>query len=106
MASAGDRPAALAQYAALAAQSPDDAEIQERYAAYLAASDSPAELRESLARWHRVEWRSRRGGLRWRRARAARIDLLTRLGDRMEAEKLLRLTRLLYPDWNDEANAR
>jgi hypothetical protein len=103
LAAVGDRPAALAQFAALAAQSPDDGEIQLRYAAYLAASDQPPEMREALARWRQVESRSRRGGPRWRRARQARIDLLTRLGDRAEAEKLLQLTRLLYPNWDGNA---
>ncbi|MEX2306060.1 MAG: hypothetical protein WD738_00610 [Pirellulales bacterium] len=103
VAATGDRAAALAQYAALAAQSPDDGEIQERYAALLAAADAPAEWRQAHARWQNVESRSRRGGPRWRRARRARIELLSRLGDRAEAEKLVRLTRLLYPDWDDGA---
>ena len=100
----GDRAAALAHYAALASQWPDDGTIQERYAALLADSDSSAELRQALARWQEVESRSRRGGPRWRRARKARIDLLTQLGDRNEAEKLSRLTRLLYPDWDTAPN--
>jgi hypothetical protein len=104
LAATGDRAAALAQYAALAAQLPDDGAIQERYAALLAASDSPAELRQALARWQEVESRSRRGGPRWRRARRARIELLTRLNERDEAEKLVRLTRLLYPDWDVGVN--
>jgi hypothetical protein len=104
LAAAGDRAAALAHYAALATQWPDDGTIQERYAALLADSDSSAELRQALARWQEVESRSRRGGPRWRRARKARIDLLTQLGDRNEAEKLSRLTRLLYPDWDAAPN--
>jgi len=100
MAAVGDRTAALALYAALAAQSPNDGDVQERYAALLAASDSPDEMRQALARWQTVETRSRRGGDRWRRARHARIDLLTRLGETAEAEKFLRLSRLQYPDWD------
>jgi hypothetical protein len=101
LAAAGNRSAALAHYAALAAASPDDGRIQERYAALLAGSDSPLELRDALARWQQVESRSSRGEARWRRARRARIELLTRLGEPAEADKLLRLTRLLYPDWDD-----
>ncbi len=103
VAAVGDRAAALAQYAALVAESPDDAEVHERYATLLAASDSLPELRQSLAQWQTVEARSRRGGPRWRRARQARIELLARLGDKEEAEKLVRLTRLLYPDWDTTA---
>jgi hypothetical protein len=101
----GDRAAALAHYGALAAQTPDDGEIQERYARLLAASDSPEELQRALAAWKQVESRSRRGGDRWWRARKARIELLRRLGDAAEAEKLVRLTRLLYPD-RDTAAAK
>jgi hypothetical protein len=101
LAAAGDRAAALAQFAALLAQAPNDGELQRRYASLLAASDSDADLRESVMHWKQVESRSQRGGPRWRQARRARIELLTRLGDAPAAEKLLRLTRLLYPDWDD-----
>jgi hypothetical protein len=100
LAATGDRTAALAQYGALAAQHPNHADVQEQYAALLAESDVPADLRTALTQWQAVEVRSRRGGERWRRARAARIELLSRLGESAQAEKLTRLTRLLYPDWN------
>jgi hypothetical protein len=96
----GDRKSALEQYAILAARSPNDGDVQERYAALLAASNTPDELRQSLAQWQTVESRSRRGNDRWRRARQARIELLTRLGETAEAERLLRITRRQYPDWN------
>ncbi len=100
VANASDRHAALAHYAAAADEAPDDGDVQEQYAMLLGASDSTDELRQSLARWQAVESRSRRGGERWRRARRARIELLTRLGESAEAQKLVRLTRLLYPDWD------
>jgi hypothetical protein len=103
LAASGDRAAALAQYTELAAQSPNDGEVQERWAALLAASNSPDDLRQAFAGWKQVERRSRPGGPRWRRARRARIELLTRLGDQAEADKLLRLTQLLYPDWESAA---
>jgi len=102
LAAVGERAAALARFAELAEAAPDDGDLQERYAALLAASESTTELRDALARWREVEQRSRRGGPRWRRARQARIDLLTRLGEPEEADKLLRLTRLLYPKWDRE----
>jgi hypothetical protein len=106
LAAIGDRTAALTQYGALAAQYPDDADVQEQYAALLAASDVPVDLRNALAQWQAVEVRSRRGGDRWHRARAARIHLLSRLGESEQAEKLTRLTRLLYPDWNEGAQSK
>jgi len=104
LAAVGNRTEALAQYATLAEASPNDGDTQERYAALLAASDSADELREALTRWKIVESRSRSGGERWGRARRARIELLTRLGQTAEAEKLERLARRLYPDWNTLPN--
>jgi tetratricopeptide (TPR) repeat protein len=103
LAAAGNRPEALALYKRLVIQSPDDGNVHERYATLLADSNDAAELREALASWHMVERRSRRGSPRWRRARHARIELLNRLGDRTEADKLRQLTRLLYPDWDTRA---
>jgi tetratricopeptide (TPR) repeat protein len=94
---------AVAAYADLAREHPDDGELQEGYAMLLAQSRLETSLRQALAQWQRVEEHSRRGGPRWRRARQARIELLTRLNQRDEAEKLLRLTRLLYPDWKSAA---
>jgi hypothetical protein len=100
LAMTGDWAGAATQYAAIAAASPDDGEIQENYAALLGQSDAPEHLRQALARWAAVEMRSRRGGERWLRARRARIEILRRIGDHAEAEKLVRLTQLLYPDWD------
>jgi hypothetical protein len=99
LAAVGDRNAALMQYGALVGESPKNTDIQGRYAELLAAANEPKELRQSLAIWQAVEARSRRGSERWQRARHARIALLTRLGETGEAEKLLNLTRLLYPNW-------
>ena len=99
LAAIGDRHGAANLLAQLAAQSPDNGDIQERYAQLLAGSESVSEQRQALAAWAAVEQRSRPGGDRWQRARRARIELLHRIGDREEADKLLRLTRLLYPDW-------
>lgn len=99
LAATGERAAALAQMGALATEWPNNADIQERYAMLLATSDSPEELRQAVGQWQKVEGGSRSGSPRWRRARQGRIELLTRLGDTAVAERLLRLTRLLYPDW-------
>jgi hypothetical protein len=100
LAATGDWAGAATQYAAIAAASPDDGEIQEKYAALLGQSDSQEHLRLALAQWSAVEKRSRRGGERWLRARRARIEILTRLGEQAEAEKLVQLTRLLNPGWD------
>ena len=84
-------------------QSPHDAGVREQYAQLLIRSNSPGELNDALLQWQQVEERSRRGEPRWRRARQARIDVLARLGQRENADKLLKLTQLLYPDWDASA---
>jgi hypothetical protein len=99
-AASGDRAAALVHYEALTTQVPKNGDLQERYAALLAQGDSPDELRKALHQWQHVENHSRRGGDRWRRARKARIELLCRLGNSDEADQLLRVTRVFYPDWD------
>ncbi len=103
LAAVGERDAALEQLRRLAAQRPNDGQLQEDYAALLAEGGTTDALREALAAWQKIEARSHRGGPRWIRARQARIELLGRLGERQEAEKLLQLTRLLYPDWDRRA---
>jgi hypothetical protein len=103
LAATGNRATALTLYASLAGSSSGDGNVHERYATLLGISDTSAELRQALAQWQVVEIRSRRGSPRWRRARQARLELLSRLGETAEAEKLLRLTRLLYPDWDSGA---
>jgi hypothetical protein len=95
---------AVAAYADLAREHPGDGELQESYAMLLAQGRSAEAVRGALAQWQRVEQHSRRGGPRWRRARQARIELLVRLDQPEEAAKLLRLTRLLYPDWESSSS--
>jgi tetratricopeptide (TPR) repeat protein len=103
LAAVGDRNAALTQYGELASELPNNIGVQERYAALLAATDDRKELGQSLAIWQTVESRSRRGNASWQQARRARIALLARLGETEEAEKLLNLTRVLYPNWETAA---
>jgi hypothetical protein len=89
-----DVPSAIAE---LARESPQSGDLQEIHAALLAESDTTGQWSESLDRWIDVERHSQRGGARWLRARRARINLLHRLDRGLEAEKLERLTQLLYP---------
>ncbi len=100
LAASGDREQALTQYAALVVELPNNGDVQEQYAALLGDTTVPEELQKSLEQWKGVERRSRVGGDRWRRARHARIEVLSRLGETAEAAKLDRLTRAQYPDWD------
>ncbi|MCO6045720.1 hypothetical protein NG895_17620 [Aeoliella sp. ICT_H6.2] len=82
-------------YESLTGQLPKNGDIQEEYAELLAASDTANDREAALARYALIESATRRGTDRWHRARQARIQLLTQLGRRAEAEKLEKLTRLL-----------
>ncbi|HUQ71900.1 MAG TPA: hypothetical protein VM165_20385, partial [Planctomycetaceae bacterium] len=50
--------------------------------------------------WQTVQTLSTAGSTEWMSARLQEIEVCLALGDRAEALKLLRLTRLLYPDLN------
>ena len=97
LAAVANEAAARPLYEALIAASPRDGNLQEEYATLLAASNKQPDRTAALEAWLRVESGSRRGSPRWLRARTARIALLTQLGRQQEAQKLHRLTRLLYP---------
>ncbi len=90
----GNEPAASKLYESLLPQFPRDGDLQEEYATLLATTGDHA---PALTVWTRVESASQRGGPRWLRARAARIQLLKQLGRQEESRKLEQLTRVLHP---------
>jgi hypothetical protein len=77
---------------------PKEAAVQREVATLLMASRDPAALRAARAAWQRIESQSPAGSPEWLSARLETIDAVIQLGDRAEAAKLLKLTRLLYPD--------
>ncbi len=87
----------VAEYKQLAEKFPKEGTIQEAYAVLLSRSERPNQLQLAFDRWTEVERQCQQSGPRWKRARRARIEILQRLGKQTEAEKLERLTRLLYP---------
>lgn len=97
LAAIGNIAEAQTYYAALVKQFPRDGQLQQEFAQVLTRGSTVEELEQALAAWGRVESGSRRGGPRWQQARQARIHTLTRLGRQQEAEKLEKLTNLLYP---------
>ncbi|MEM6330435.1 MAG: hypothetical protein AAF790_09310, partial [Planctomycetota bacterium] len=96
---------ALAAAQRLAGERPDDLQAQQQLAALLATQPGEADRRRALALWRQLEGRSGRGTADWRRARLARIELLEGLGQRRQAAKLLRITRVLNPELGESEAA-
>lgn len=101
---AGDKDTAIAEVAALAKASPQDLKRQIEYAVLLSQSAEREDLRAALGVWQKIENQGGSHSDAWREARRRRIELLKRLGEREEAEKLARLTALLYPGWLESAS--
>lgn len=97
LAAIGNTAEAQTYYAALIKQFPRNGQLQQEFAQVLSRGSTSEDLEQALAAWGRVESGSRRGGPRWQQARQARIHTLTRLGRQQEADKLEKLTNLLYP---------
>ena len=87
---------AIALYRDLLSGAPDDAHLLEEFASLLGQSDRESNRRESLKLWQQLEKRSKPGGPRWWRGRRARLALLEQIGEGEQAEKLKRLTEILY----------
>jgi len=96
LAATGQRQAALEIYRKLLKEAPDEADLLEAYAQLLTQETAKTELREALQVWQQIEKRSKPGGLRWSRARRARLVLLEQLGEGGQAKKLRQLTEILY----------
>ena len=93
----GRRQQALAAYHRWRELSPHNGEASEAYARLVGQSKNPKYLREALAEWQKIEERSEPGRQRWVRARQARVEVYRRLDQKQQAEKLLELTKILYP---------
>jgi len=81
----------------LVQQQPSNAAAQIQLARLLSAAPDKESRLEALGLWRTIEHRSGRGDRRWFDARLARIRLLVALGQREQAIKLLKLTRVLHP---------
>lgn len=102
LADAGRDAEARELYQRLAAERPNDREVQTEYARLLQRSSAPTDLEEAARRWRRIESRSERGSDDWFEARLGRLESLTASGQIEDARKLLKLTRLLAPTLGGE----
>ena len=100
------RERALAIYRKLLEKHAENGKIHESYGLLLSQSEENVDLSLALQVWRQIEKQSKPAGPRWLRARQARLELLERLGKGEQAEKLLQLTKLLYPQVADSFEAK
>lgn len=102
LAGLGERKLALGLYHTLVDRDAKNSELRESYAVLLSQSELAEDLSAAHRVWQEIEERSEPAGRRWLRARQARLELLERLGKGDQAEKLLQLTEVLYPQCSGE----
>ncbi|MFH1919344.1 MAG: tetratricopeptide repeat protein [Planctomycetota bacterium] len=98
LADLGQIDAALDAYRRLAQAHPHDGEIQEGYARLLLSREDRPSQEAALAKWREVEKKSRPGSDRWFSAKYAVALLHDRSNNREQAEKMIRLLAVLYPE--------
>lgn len=82
----------------LADESPRDGQMQEQYAELLLASTDRASQQAALAKWRDIGRKTRQGSDRWVRAMYAQTLALTNLGEKQQAERLIKLTQAISPE--------
>jgi len=85
-------------YETLVKQAPNDRELRLEYAKSLTACGTGDCLRRALPHWRYLENREKQGTTDWLRMRVEVIRSLLASGKPGEAEKLLTVTELLYPE--------
>lgn len=90
-------------YKTMLAEAPRDTRLLEARAEALAKIADESSLKEAEAIWTRLEAMHQAGSNDWLAARGERCRLLFSRGQSAEACKLLKVTRLLYPQLGSEA---
>ena len=86
---------------------PVDVSLLRRLADLESRSPTAADWKLARERWSKLEALEKLGSKEWLNARVGVIQTSLQLGERAEAEKLLRATRSLYPELGDaETRAR
>ncbi|MBL9123821.1 MAG: hypothetical protein JNG90_09330 [Planctomycetaceae bacterium] len=98
LASAGNRPQALAAYEALLRDAPRDGDLREEYATLLAAGNDDPARAGALHAWRDIERHSEPGTPRWFRAKYEIALAHHRAGDDAQAAKIIALTKVLHPE--------
>ncbi|MBI2826439.1 MAG: hypothetical protein HYX69_17315 [Planctomycetia bacterium] len=94
LAAAGRGDEAIKNLKQLAAENPEDGQVQEALANVLLDTGHD----EALAAWQHVERKSRPGSDRWMRAKFGEALTLERRGERSRAAATVNLVKVLYPE--------
>ena len=84
-------------------KSPRDTTLLHAAAELCEQIDSPESLQNAKGFWRKLEAIHKPGSLDWLDARWHVIHCCQKLNERPEADKLLKLTKLLYPDLGNAA---
>jgi TolA-binding protein len=95
----GDALNAFTMLGELAAEYPEDGQIQTRYADLLIQQKDAKSLRIALRKYREVARRTRPQTQRWFAAKYGEATARLRLGDPQKAAVIIRTTRVLYPDF-------
>ena len=101
-AATGQPSKAILTYQQLLEKSPKDTKLLRSAAELSESLESDAGYRQAKNFWRRYEALAKAGGADWLDARWHIIRCCQRLGERAEADKLLKVTKLLYPDLGDQ----
>lgn len=94
----GQTSKAIGIYERLARETPGDEQLLRTLTGLLTESETPDHLRLAEANWRKLEGAEKPGSRAWLTARYHVALCSFRLREFDECEKLLRITRLLYPD--------
>ena len=94
----GDALKAFTMLGELAAEYPEDGQIQMRYADLLIQQQDAKSLQTALNKYREVARRTRPETQRWFAAKYGEATARLRLGDPQKAAVIIRTTRVLYPD--------
>ncbi len=102
-AATGQPTKAVAVFQQLVEKSPRDAKLLRTAAELSESLDSKEATQQAKSYWRRLEGLLKAGSLEWLDARWHVIRCSRRLGEQAEADKLLKVTKLLYPDLGGKA---
>ena len=94
----GDLPEAIAIYESLLQVHPRDRQLMETIGSLSLKRNQPAALKRAKSIYRQLEALDPAGSPAWLRTRLAVARICFQLGEKAECEKLLKVTRILYPE--------
>lgn len=106
LAATGQPSKAIAVYQQLVEKTPRDAKLVRTAAELCESLDTKEGTQQAKSHWRRLEGLLKAGSLEWLDTRWHVIRCCRQLGESAEADKLLKVTKLLYPDLGGESMRR